>query len=142
MSNKVIFMRGIPGSGKTPWAVENFGNDPKAAILSSADFFMRNGRYVWIAKKTPESHSWNLARFMEALNNEKETIVVDNTNIKAWEMHEYLNVLGDKDYEVFQKVIEMDPEEAVGQSRHKVPLYALDRMDKDFETVETMEHYA
>ncbi len=143
MSNKIIFMRGIPGSGKTPWAVERFGNDPKAAILSSADFFMKDGKYNWVASKTPQSHSWNLNRFRKAIKEGKETIVVDNTNIKAWEMQEYLNILElFPEYEVFQKVMEIDPEEAQFCSVHSVPLYALDRMDRMFENVENMEHYA
>jgi predicted kinase len=141
--SKIIFMRGIPGSGKTPWAMEQFDNDPKAVILSSADFFLdARGRYNWVAKKTPESHAWNQSRFQIALENGMETIVVDNTNIKAWEMQEYLNILENyPEYEVFQKVMEIDPEEAVYQSVHKVPLYALDRMDAEFEIIDTMEHY-
>ena len=139
---KIIFMRGIPGSGKTPWAIENFGNTPNAAILSSADYFMKDGQYFWVAAKTPQSHSWNINRFKKALMDGKETIVVDNTNIKAWEMQKYLNILENyPEYEVFQKVMEMDPVHAVHISFHNVPFYALERMDEDFEVVENMAHF-
>lgn len=136
-------MRGVPGSGKTPWAVEQFGNDPDAVILSSADFFMKNGRYNWIAKLTPNSHAWNQERFSNAIQEGKATIIVDNTNIKAWEMQEYLNILEDfqAEYEVFQKVMEVDLGEAIRGSIHKVPDYAIIRMDEDFEELNTMGHF-
>ena len=135
-------MRGIPGSGKTPWAIKHFGNGCNAVILSSADFFMKGGRYNWVASKTPHSHTWNKNRFLSALEKGIETIVVDNTNIKAWEMQDYLNLLENHlDYEVFQKVMEIDPIEAIGASSHKVPGYAIIRMDEDFEIVEEMEHF-
>jgi NEDD4-binding protein 2 len=140
---KIIFMRGVPGSGKTPWAMERFGEDPMAAILSAADYFLdETGKFKWVAHLTPQSHQWNQARFRNALAEGMETIVIDNTNIKAWDMKPYLNILKRyKEYQVFQKVIDCDLFDAAENSVHEVPLVSIARMDENFEEVLNMSHY-
>jgi predicted kinase len=140
---KIIFMRGVPGAGKTPWAMEHFGEDPSAAILSAADYFLdETGKFKWVAHLTPQSHQWNIQRFRNALNDGMETIVVDNTNIKAWDMKPYLKILKEyKDYQVFQKVMDCDLFDAAENSFHEVPIFSIMRMDENFEEIMDMCHY-
>lgn len=140
---KVIFMRGIPGADKSGWAARMFGGDKKAVILSSADFFNVGNRFVWVGSKTPQSHVWNQRRFEKALDDGMETIVIDNTNIKYWEMRPYLDLLEEcpEYYEVFQKCLHIDPVDAYPVSRHKVPLLNLIKMYEAFEEVPKMQHF-
>ncbi len=51
---------------------------------------MVNGNYVYDAKMIPEYHSKNLERTVKAMHQGKPIIVIDNTNIKLWEMKKYV----------------------------------------------------
>lgn len=85
---KLILMRGLPGSGKSTLAKNLAG--PGGVVYSTDDFFMVKGEYVYDSTKIVEYHKRNFDRTVEALKKGIEIIVIDNTNIKLWEMRKYV----------------------------------------------------
>ena len=81
-------MRGLPGSGKSTKAKKIAGEH--GVIYSTDDFFIVNGVYVYDAKMIVQYHDRNYKRTLEALKEGKPLIIIDNTNIKLWEMKKYV----------------------------------------------------
>lgn len=84
----LILMRGLPGSGKSTKAKELAGKE--GLIFSTDDFFMVGDKYVFDPKRIGEYHEKNQERTIKAMKQEKPLIVIDNTNIKLWEMRKYV----------------------------------------------------
>ena len=84
---KVTVLRGISGSGKTTWTK---AHESKAHIVSADFYFMRDGVYTFDPQKLEENHAKCFRAFMEALLKSEEWIIVDNTNICAWEYSPYV----------------------------------------------------
>src|SRR5579859_3354439 len=91
----VKIMQGIPGSGKSTYARKTW---PGALILSSDDYFMKDGKYVFDPSKLGEYHGRILKNFSQELmyctryiceGDKDKIIVIDNTNTKATEIAPY-----------------------------------------------------
>lgn len=95
MLKTVHILVGPSGSGKTTWA-NNFlhqeGAEYRFVVLCSADEFRMVGEeYVFDPTKTAEVHSQCFNKFLLALQrNDVTDVVVDNTNIHAWERQNYI----------------------------------------------------
>lgn len=87
MANKLILMRGCPGSGKSYRAKELAGDT--GLIFSTDEYF-----YTQVNTKEPEvynfnpnfldkAHKWNFVRATMAINEQKPLVIIDNTNIKS-----------------------------------------------------------
>ena len=59
-------------------------------IYSTDDFFMVNGKYEYDPKMIGDYHARNLERTVKAMLQGKPLIVIDNTNIRLWEMKKYV----------------------------------------------------
>ena len=94
---KFIIMRGVSGSGKSTRAKE-LGNG--GVILSTDDFFMKEGKYEFDASKLWIAHSWNRKRAAKALKEGVSPIVIDNTNTQAKEMKDYVIMAKEANYEI------------------------------------------
>jgi hypothetical protein len=89
MLKVLIIMRGLPGSGKSTTAkAKGIGG----AVFSTDDFFMCDGRYVFVPSKISEAHAWNQARVNEAMENGVAPVVVDNTNVMKVHFQPYLDM--------------------------------------------------
>lgn len=131
---KVYIMRGLPGAGKSTWARENH---PGAHVCSADRFFLdESGIYRFNCDFISEAHASCLRGFAEILVSIKsnpedspETIVVDNTAIKAWEIAPYYNLARAYGHEV--KIIQIlcDAEKAHSRNIHGVPLDRVEKMD-------------
>lgn len=84
----LIIMRGLPGSGKSTKAKTLAGE--QGLIYSTDDFFMVNGKYEYDPKMIGEYHNRNFERTQKAMFEGKPLIIVDNTNIRLWEMKKYV----------------------------------------------------
>jgi predicted kinase len=82
---RVTVLRGISGSGKSTWAKQQ-----GVPVFSTDQFFMIDGEYRYDATRIGEYHSRNLRAFLEALWRSEPWIIVDNTNICAWEYSPYV----------------------------------------------------
>ncbi|XP_068216199.1 NEDD4-binding protein 2-like [Palaemon carinicauda] len=95
----VVLMRGLPGSGKSSLAREIKGYS--GVVLSTDDYFVdKKGRYIYEPSKISEAHSWNKNRARKMLREMKSPIIIDNTNLQAWEMKPYVQLALHNGYEI------------------------------------------
>lgn len=100
----IYIMRGLPGSGKSTRAHEiktsappqNFG-----LILSTDDFFTKDGVYKWDLSLCGKAHLWNQDRCKEAMENGLMKIIIDNTNLDIREMLPYIQLAEKHGYEIY-----------------------------------------
>lgn len=124
---KVTILRGISGSGKTTWAKKNA---PDATIVSTDNFYVVDGVYTYDINKLEENHRKAFRLHLDSLAAGKEWIVVDNTNVHAWEYSPYVLAAGAYGYEVELLTFECSVE--VSMSRKQ--LVAEDKLRNISET--------
>ncbi|XP_043918864.1 NEDD4-binding protein 2 [Protopterus annectens] len=88
----LILMRGVPGSGKSTLARTLLEHNPDGIILSTDDYFSKDGKYVFDNNLLSEAHDWNRKRANEAFMKKISPIIIDNTNIQGWEMKPYVSM--------------------------------------------------
>ena len=117
---QVIIMRGIPGSGKSTWMINNY---PKDFCRCSADAFFEMGQdYRFDPQKLPEAHDYCLRLFISRLSGAMdEVLIVDNTNIRAWEIAPYHRLA--EIHKVPVKIVRCvcNPLTAIKRNTHNVP---------------------
>lgn len=109
----VILLRGISGSGKSTW-IKN--NKPQATVVSADHLFIQSdGSYEFDQARLGEAHQKCFKAFIEALQKGSELIIVDNTNVTAWEMSPY--IIGARAFGATVEIltIECDPEVAIAR---------------------------
>lgn len=92
----MICMRGAPGSGKSFLARNivdrTMDGDYANHIFSTDDFFYdnRTKKYNYNRQQLSQAHDWNQHRVAQRALNGWSPIIVDNTNMKWWEMTPYV----------------------------------------------------
>lgn len=94
---RVTVLRGISGAGKTTW-VKTHAAD--AVVVSADHYFFVDGVYKFDPSKLPEFHNRCFRSFLDAVLVATPYIVVDNTNIHAWEYAPYVLAAQAFGYEV------------------------------------------
>lgn len=129
---KVVIMSGIPGSGKSTWANENLGLE--ARIISADHYFLRGGVYQFDASKLPQAHQECFRKFLAAIQDRAHsTVVVDNTNLTAWQISPYVLAAEAHGCQVEIVRVSCDPEKAAQRNIHGVPRAAYYRLQQEFE---------
>jgi len=128
--DKVLYiMRGISGSGKSTLA-RQLGEG--GAVFSTDDFFMVNGKYQFDRDFMSEAHFWNQTRAVEAMDKGISPIVIDNTNVEAWEPKFYVEEAMKRGYRVEIKESQtpwrFDANELARRNTHGVPLDVIQGM--------------
>jgi tRNA uridine 5-carbamoylmethylation protein Kti12 len=135
---KVVIMRGVPGSGKSFLAEKMIGervleNRGEAVKVSADDYFLNAaGEYVFNPANIGEAHNYCFRRFMEAIERKASLIVVDNTNLSAWEMAPYIMAANAYGFEYEIVNVSCDARDAFDRQSHGVPFHAHDRMCRAF----------
>lgn len=114
-------MRGISGSGKSTWIQKNH---PHAVIASADDFFrLPDGTYDFSnhAERIRDAHKACYATFMQAMIKKEPLIIIDNTNIHAWEISPYVVAAEYAGYHAEIITIECDPETAIARKDVNTP---------------------
>lgn len=126
--NKLILIRGLPGSGKSTIAKQYFGG----CIHLEADmyFIAPNGAYIYDPSKIKAAHEWCIETAKILLNNGKD-VVVSNTFTTLAELSPYINYA--KEWEIPYVVFRSDNNYG---SIHNVPPEVIGRMKSRFEDVE------
>jgi predicted kinase len=134
MTKKLYIVRGLPGSGKSTFALDLVGSD---FLVCEADkYFMVDGEYKFDGSKLKEAHEScrNLVEtyMKDSLMNDQfyREIAVSNTFTQAWEMQPYLDLAKQYGYMVFTIIVE---NRHGGVNQHGVPDEALTRMKDRFE---------
>ncbi|KAG8001878.1 NEDD4-binding protein 2-like 2 [Nibea albiflora] len=120
----LILMRGLPGSGKSTLARELLSTGPSGLILSTDDFFAHRDGYRYEAGLLQAAHEWNQWRAKDAMDDRRSPIIIDNTNIQAWEMKPYVKMAIDRGYKVDfcepDTSWKFDPRELEKRNKHGV----------------------
>lgn len=104
---KLILMRGVSGSGKSTLARKIAEEIEGSVILSTDDYFMVEGRYVFEAHMLGVYHAQNQERARKKMQEKTPCVIIDNTNTQAWEMKPYVKAALEHGYEV--EIIEPEP---------------------------------
>ncbi len=126
----LVVMRGAPGSGKSTLAHQLAGE--KGVVLSTDDYFMKDGVYVYDRTKIRSAHEWNQKRAITHLQKGTSPLVIDNTNMSAWEPQFYCVKARELDYHV--AIAEPDTpwaknvSELFKRNTHKVPREVIESM--------------
>ncbi|XP_061484423.1 NEDD4-binding protein 2-like 1 [Rhineura floridana] len=137
-SKSLYLLRGLPGSGKSTLARQLKREFPSAVVFSTDDyFFAEDGTYVFDPDALEEAHRWNQKRARKAMKNGKSPVIIDNTNIHAWEMKPYVIMAVENNY----KVLFREPDthwkfnvrELARRNSHGVPREKIQRMKEQYE---------
>jgi NEDD4-binding protein 2 len=131
--NTIIFLRGLPGSGKSTFANYMFSNN----IFEADQYFYDEDRnYNFDASKLYEAHKWCQLRVEHAMEDNLESngmyfseIVVSNTSTTEKELEPYLKLAKKYDYQVVSLIVE---NRHGNKSVHNVPEETLLRMKNRF----------
>lgn len=112
-------MRGQPGAGKSFYVTKHF----PLATVCSADHYMVDmyGDYKFDVNKLGQAHAACYGKFVNALEENDDLVVLDNTNIKTAWFKEYLDSAKEYEYEVKIIRIICEPKLAYMRNQHDVP---------------------
>ncbi|NXE08234.1 N42L1 protein, partial [Lophotis ruficrista] len=110
---------------------------PGAVVLSTDDFFTESGVYMFEPEFLEDAHKWNQKRARKAMKNGKSLIIIDNTNIHAWEMKPYVMMAREHRYEVVFREPDtpwkFNVRELTRRNIHDVPRQKIQRMKEEYE---------
>ncbi|XP_018520812.1 NEDD4-binding protein 2-like 2 isoform X2 [Lates calcarifer] len=128
----LILMRGLPGSGKSTLARELLSTGPSGLILSTDDYFAHKDGYRYEPGLLGVAHEWNQSRAKGAMHDRRSPIIIDNTNIQAWEMKPYVKMALERGYRVDfcepDTSWKLDPYELEKRNKHGVPQEKITQM--------------
>jgi predicted kinase len=127
---KIIIMQGLPGSGKSTYAAQNY---PEAKVCSADNYFMFGGEYKFDPSLLEKAFQACMRQFLWLTKHEEPTIVVDNTNLSLWEMAPYIQVGAALGYEVEVIRANADLETCISRNVHGVPRETILRMAERME---------
>uniref|UniRef100_M3Y408 NEDD4 binding protein 2 n=1 Tax=Mustela putorius furo TaxID=9669 RepID=M3Y408_MUSPF len=132
----LVLLRGLPGSGKSFLARTLQEDNPSGVILSTDDYFYINGQYQFDVKYLGEAHEWNQNRAKEAFEKKVSPVIIDNTNLQAWEMKPYVSLSQKHKYKVLFREPDtwwkFKPKELARRNIHGISKEKISRM---------LEHY-
>uniref|UniRef100_A0A4W6BWV0 NEDD4 binding protein 2 n=1 Tax=Lates calcarifer TaxID=8187 RepID=A0A4W6BWV0_LATCA len=139
----LVLLRGAPGSGKSTLARAFLEHNPGGIILSTDDYFTRNGEYQFDPIALGEAHEWNHRRAKEAFERGTNPIIIDNTNMQGWEMKPYVFQALKHGYKVLFREPDTwwknKPRELERRTTHNVPVESIRRMLNGYERFVTVQ---
>lgn len=130
---KVVICRGIPASGKSTFVqilkevCQRYFTT--YSIHSTDDKFMVDGVYTFNPKFLSAYHKENYDEYCVSISNNKEVIIVDNTNIQPYETDKYIVEAIKNGYQVVSVLFYPDElQKHYDRQTHGVPLVNLERM--------------
>ncbi|KAK3851203.1 hypothetical protein Pcinc_042134 [Petrolisthes cinctipes] len=138
-SRVMVVLKGLPGSGKSRIARKIAEIYKDTVICSADDFFIQDGVYKFDKDELKNAHETCQKKALEAAQRGRNIIVIDNTNVRAWESKYYLKLAGQ--YQYVPLILEAatpwakDPDELAKRNSHGVTKNVLERKVKDYEPV-------
>jgi len=134
-NKELIFLRGVPGSGKT--TVADMMTGPHGEVFETDEFFYdENDTYNFDASKLGEAHEWCRNQVEDAMTGEgpmnggTSPVIVSNTSSQMWEMIDYFRMAAENGYRVHTIITENRHN---SDSVHGVPDSACNKMRNRFE---------
>ena len=130
MSKQVVILSGVSGSGKST-LVKEFGPEVSyyRKVVSADNFFMVNGEYKFSPAHLGDAHADCFRKFIQAMQDETQMIIVDNTNTTAEEISPYMLGAAAFGYEVEVQTIlpknMTDLELCAQRNAHGVPMAVI-----------------
>jgi predicted kinase len=135
MNNKLIIMRGLPGSGKTRKAKE-IAAITGALICSADDFFVGpDGVYRYDRTKQGLAHVVCQRTCEYWMQKCFSPVIVDNTNTKKSAFQPYVSLAERYGYEVEFVEIKCETRIAAARNQHGVPVDVVEKMAMEWEQV-------
>ncbi|XP_047435183.1 NEDD4-binding protein 2 [Mugil cephalus] len=139
----LVLLRGAPGSGKSTLARALLEHNPGGVILSTDEYFIRDGKFLFDPTVLEEAHGWNHKRAKEAFEKRTSPIIIDNTNMQGWEMRPYVVQALRHGYKVLFKEPDTwwksKPKELERRTTHNVPGETIRRMLNGYERFVTVQ---
>ncbi|XP_068440637.1 NEDD4-binding protein 2-like 2 isoform X2 [Clinocottus analis] len=112
--------------------MEQLSSNPNGLILSTDDYFACRDGYRYDPGLLGAAHEWNLNRAKDAMHDVRSPIIIDNTNVQAWEMKPYVELALEKGYKVDfcepDTSWKFDPYELERRNKHSVPQEKIAQM--------------
>ena len=136
----MFILRGLPGSGKSTIVSDILKKYKDAPVCSADNFFLNSdGRYHFDTDKLSEAHETCHDATKAACESGKNIVIIDNTNIKRWELRFYVGIAAKHNYTVIlvmpQTWWRFDAAELAKRNKHNVPESVLLTKLGKFETV-------
>ena len=126
MKNKLILVRGLPGSGKT-----TFANVISPVVVSADMFFEHDGKYTYVPSLIGVAHTWCKDKVNSHMKNLVPILAVANTFTTQKEMQPYFDLADEHGYEVHTVIVE---NRHGNTNIHSVPAEVIEKMKQRFET--------
>jgi len=129
-------LRGISGSGKSTLA--NILAVERGIVHSTDSYFMVDGVYRFDPSKLAYNHSANQAAFRDSCKAGFNIVVCDNTNMKHWEMGNYIGFAKDFGYNVHIILVgnpfsDQHQFDCAARNKHGLTLDIIKKMAAKFE---------
>ncbi len=120
---KVTILRGLPGSGKSTWIASNVSANAHVFSADAYHMVLDGGRpvYKFDPANARKAHDWCLSQFLLYLTRGAEHLVVDNTNLSAWEISPYYRLAEVYGCEVEIVYLRCSPSLSLARNIHGVP---------------------
>jgi NEDD4-binding protein 2 len=136
IKKEITLLRSVSGAGKSTLAKQLVEN---GVILSTDDYFMKDGIYDFDPTKLGIYHKNNQDRAEKSMIDGISPIIVDNTFSKEWEMKPYVQLADKYGYEVNIKELPiphidelMKRQESRKNINKSLPRETVERMIKNF----------
>lgn len=96
----MFILRGLSGSGKTYLANEILRTYKHCCVICSADdyFVQSDGSYQFERTLLRDAHDYCQKKAVDSCKSATPVVIIDNTNIKLWEMEFYIKLAKIMDY--------------------------------------------
>lgn len=126
---KLILIRGLPGSGKTTEAKRLVQEGEAFTFVEADDYWIRkDGTYDFNPKLIKNAHEFCFKTLEDWMLNYNKTVIVSNTFTQIWEMQRYLDFAEKHGFEV-----EVRRCTEKYQNVHNVPEATIQKMKDRFE---------
>uniref|UniRef100_A0AAY5KQH1 NEDD4-binding protein 2-like 2 n=1 Tax=Esox lucius TaxID=8010 RepID=A0AAY5KQH1_ESOLU len=106
-------------------------------VLSTDDYFSQDNGYLYDPSLLGKAHHWNQIRAKEAMYKCCSPVIIDNTNLQAWEMKPYVKLAMETGYSIHfhepHTSWKFDPMELEKRNKHGVPRKKIGQMLERFE---------
>lgn len=138
--NKLIILRGVPGSFKSTYAQRVKAKMKgiygiSVAVVSADHYFTKNGIYTYDRAKIGKAHEDCRDKARKAMLHGAPYVMIDNCNVKRADFAEYIRLAKEFGYQIIEKVFGLDLsiDELHARNQHNVPRNKIELMAQKLE---------